>query len=78
MCSHNIRKSLCIECHGISLCIHRIRKARCKECKGGSICEHKKRKDCCPECKKLKILNKNHELDFNQYEFLDNLNDFIF
>lgn len=50
LCIHNIRKSRCKNCYGISICEHNIQKQACKTCNGNQICIHKKQKTKCKEC----------------------------
>lgn len=49
-CPHNKRKSVCVECGGVSICEHGKIKYRCKDCGGSSICEHGKTREICKDC----------------------------
>ena len=58
-CEHNIQKSRCKECGGISICEHNRRRIRCRDCKGSQICEHNKHKSRCIDCKGSEICEHN-------------------
>ncbi len=38
-CEHNVPRSICKQCRGVSICEHNIRKCVCKYCGGSQICE---------------------------------------
>lgn len=50
VCSHDRKKSLCVECNGSQTCEHKKIKANCFECGGYNICVHKKNKYTCITC----------------------------
>ena len=49
-CSHNKRKSRCIDCGGSEICQHNRQKSRCIDCGGSSFCEHNRQKSQCKDC----------------------------
>ena len=50
-CEHNVSRSICKQCRGVSICEHNIRKCVCKYCGGSQICEHNKPRFLCKDCR---------------------------
>ena len=48
---HGRRKTICIECGGVSICVHERQRAQCIDCEGSAFCIHERRKITCRECR---------------------------